>query len=114
MNTADIKKALIEGKYDNSLAYIYNDIKVAKSRYLKCCDSFVEIFDDYVIVTENLWGKKLVKIIQINEINKEILILLYKIFFGEYFFDAIASDTSLEIVLFNEKPEILIKRSKVG
>lgn len=38
-------------------------------------NSFVEIFDDYVIVTEYLWGKKLVKIIQINEIDHTKLLL---------------------------------------
>lgn len=38
-------------------------------------NSFVEVFDDYVIVTEYPWGRKLIKKIQITEIDHTKLLL---------------------------------------
>jgi hypothetical protein len=43
-----------------------------------------------------------------------VFIPFFKSIFGEYFLEAIASETNFEIVLFIEKPEILINSKSVG
>ena len=47
MKIADIKKALLEGKYDNTFSLIYpNNIENARRRYIKACDNFVSFFGE--------------------------------------------------------------------
>ncbi len=47
MKIADVKKAIVEGEYDKTFAYIYPDcIKNVRQRYLKACDNFLNLFGE--------------------------------------------------------------------
>ena len=47
MKIADVKKAILEGKYDKTFAFIYPDsIENVRNRYVKACDNFLSFFGD--------------------------------------------------------------------
>ena len=47
MKIADVKKAILEGKYDKTFAYLYPDsIENVRQRYIKACDNFLNFFGE--------------------------------------------------------------------
>ena len=44
MNITEIKNAIQNGNFDKDFSMLYGDISSAKDRYLKACDSFVNLF----------------------------------------------------------------------
>lgn len=44
MNINEIKSAVLEGKFDDSFKLLYGETEIAKKRYAKACDSFIEIY----------------------------------------------------------------------
>ncbi len=44
MNTNEIKVSILAGEYDNFLSKLYSDVSVARGRYAKACDKFVELY----------------------------------------------------------------------
>ena len=46
MNISAVKKLISDGSFNEQFALLYQDVEVAKVRYLKACDSFLDIFGD--------------------------------------------------------------------
>jgi hypothetical protein len=54
LKIADVKQAILEGKYDKTFAYLYPDsIENVRQRYIKACDNFLNFIKKLAEKSEN-------------------------------------------------------------